>query len=259
MTRLTNFKGASFKDALAGAFGAAADAYHTAADVQREVASRLARRIGTLSLAPRPRILEIGCGTGFLHHALAPTLAGGQWLLTDLSEAMVRRARAGTNGPRFMVMDGERPSLAGGSFDLICASLVFQWFEDLPGSMAALLDLLAPGGALAFSTLTADSFPEWRAAHREIGTHAAMRSYPSVKDIARMIPKGVRVMLEAEAIPRPYRNAHAFLAHWKDIGTHVPDASRAPLTPGAMRKLLRRFENGITVTYHVTYGTIVKA
>lgn len=249
----------NLKHAVAGAFGAAADSYHSAADVQRDVASRLARRICGLSLPPRPRVLEIGCGTGFLYQALTDALPDSTWLLTDLSAAMVTRARAGI-GPkaRFAVMDGERPALTSGAFDLICSSLVFQWFEDLQGSLARLADLLAPGGALTFATLTAGSFPEWRDAHRDIGAHAAMRTYPTLKDIARMCPDGTSVRLESEAVPRPYRNAHAFLTHWKEIGTAIPDARRAPLTPGAMRKLLRRFEGGITVTYHVAYGTIIK-
>lgn len=255
MTRLTSLKGT-----LATTFGAAADAYHSAADVQREVASRLARRISGLPLAPQPRVLEIGCGTGFLHQALAPDLTGGRWLLTDLSEPMVRHTRAGLKreDAGFVVMDGERLAIAPGSIDLICASLVFQWFEDLQESLRGLIDLLAPGGVLAFSTLTAESFPEWRNAHLKIGTASAMRNYPSAKDIAHMMPGDLRIEIETESVPRSYRNATAFLTHWKQIGTHVPDASRPPLTPGTMRKLLRQFERGITVTYDVAYATIIK-
>ena len=64
------------------------------------------------------------------------------------------------------------------SFDLICASLVFQWFEDLPHSLLGLTDLLSPGGALAFSTLSAESFPEWQAAHHDIGARSAVRGIP---------------------------------------------------------------------------------
>lgn len=256
MTRVSNLKGA-----LRGAFGAAADAYHSAADVQREVASRLARRIAALTLAPRPRVLEIGCGTGFLSQALAADLTGASWVLSDLSEAMVKRTRRGAPVPqaRYAVLDGEHPPFADDSFDLICASLVFQWFEDLPAALSKLTHLLAPGGALAFSTLTAESFPEWREAHSQMGMRAAVRGYPTIRELARMIPKSAYVDLEAEAVARTYPSAHAFLAHWKEIGTHVPDTDRAPLTPGAMRKLLRTFERGITVTYHVAYGTVIKA
>lgn len=249
----------SSKGTLAGAFGAAADAYHSAADVQRDVAARLARRIADLPSAPRPRVLEIGCGTGFLHQALAPDLADAQWLLTDLSEAMVRRARA-TVGPgaTYAVMDGERPALAG-RFDLICASLVFQWFETLGPSLAALSAYLAPDGILAFATLTSESFPEWRGAYRDLGLHPAVRAYPTARALETMAPPGMSMHVQTEQIVRTYNDAHSFLAHWKRIGTHVPDASRPPLTPGAMRKLLRRFANGISVTYDVAYGVMRKA
>lgn len=246
------------KITLATAFGAAADAYHGGADVQREVAARLARRIGTLNLAS-PRVLEIGCGTGFLYQALAPNLPGASWLLTDLSAAMVERARSEIGDHvHFAVMDGEHPTFMDDRFDLICASLVFQWFEDLPGSLRKLTGLLNPGGVLAFSTLAAESFPEWHEAHRALGIQAATRVYPTIDEIAGMAPPGTRIAVDVEEIPRAYPNAHAFLTHWKEIGTHVADTDRAPLTPGVMRKLLRRFEDGVTVTYHVAYGSILK-
>lgn len=243
------------KSALARAFGAAADAYHGDADVQREVAARLARRIAAAGLASRPRILEVGCGTGFLHQALAPALPGGDWLLTDLSEPMVRRARR-TVGPgaRYAVMDGERPAARAGGFDLVCASLAVQWFDDLGAALAGLAALLAPGGVLAFATLAAGSFPEWRRAHRDLGVRAAVRAYPAPDALRAMAPPGTRLDLSTESIARAYPDARAFLAHWKRIGTHLPASGRAPLAPGVMRKLLARFADGITVTYDVAYG-----
>lgn len=111
---------------MAAAFGRAADDYHRAADVQRDVAARLARRVAAVAPRPSPRLLEIGCGTGFVYRALSPHLPGAWWLLSDLSEAMVRRARAeiGGGAATFAVLDGERTPFAPASFDVVCASLV---------------------------------------------------------------------------------------------------------------------------------------
>lgn len=169
---------------------------------------------------------------------------------------MVRRARVTTDSGRttFAVMDGEHPALPDKSCDLICASLVFQWFEDLSGTLARLGRLLKPGGVIAFTTLTGDSFPEWRKAHHDLGVTPAMRNYPSVEAFAAMAPPGLSLVIEHERITRAYGDARLFLHHWKQIGTHLPDAARRPLPPGTMRKLLRRFETGISVTYDVAYG-----
>ena len=46
-------------------------------------------------LPPRPRILEIGCGTGLLTRELARRLGPADWMLTDISPAMLEIARLG--------------------------------------------------------------------------------------------------------------------------------------------------------------------
>ncbi|HEX4095209.1 MAG TPA: methyltransferase domain-containing protein, partial [Caulobacteraceae bacterium] len=79
---------------LRKAFDAAAETYDAAAPVQRAVAARLAEKIAALPLPPKPRILEIGCGTGFLTAALRERLPGGEWLITDISPRMLDACRA---------------------------------------------------------------------------------------------------------------------------------------------------------------------
>ena len=81
------------KTAIIKAFGTAATRYDGAAGLQRQVAQDLANRIAALPLASNPKILEIGCGTGFLGRALAPLLGEAQWVCTDIAAAMVAQAR----------------------------------------------------------------------------------------------------------------------------------------------------------------------
>ncbi|GEP10802.1 methyltransferase domain-containing protein [Methylobacterium gnaphalii] len=44
-------------------------------------------------LAPSPRTLEIGCGTGFLTRALRSRIPVGSMLATDIAPAMIARCR----------------------------------------------------------------------------------------------------------------------------------------------------------------------
>ncbi|PWC84307.1 hypothetical protein AEJ54_29585, partial [Azospirillum sp. Sp 7] len=152
------------KAAIAAAFGKAAPRYEEHAAVQRIAAERLAERVARLPLPPRPRVLEIGCGTGFLSRALRERIGPADWLLTDLSPDMLARCRAALGDPTdsaFRIMDGEKPDLDG-PFDLIVSSLALQWFRDPTAALARWAEMLAPGGRIAVATLAADSFREWR-------------------------------------------------------------------------------------------------
>jgi malonyl-CoA O-methyltransferase len=243
---------------LRQAFDAAADTYDAAAPVQRAVAGRLADRIAALPLPPRPRILEIGCGTGLLTQALRARIGEADWLVTDLSPRMLDacRARLAAGEVEFRVMDGERPALeAGRRFELICSSLAVQWFEALGPALARLADLLAPGGWLAFSTLAAGTLEDWRRAHAELGLACGGPAYPSAEALAGML--GPRGRIEIETVVQAHADARAFLGDLKAIGAGSPASGRRPLAPGELKRVMRRFDQaGASARYDVAYGTL---
>lgn len=250
------------KQAVKRAFGSAGS-YDDEAHVQREVAERLARHIAALPLPPNPRILEIGCGTGFLTSALQAEI-GGAWTVTDLSPDMVARCRdvlKPASGIHYLAMDGEHPCFTDGPrFDLICSSLAFQWFEDLPGSIARLGGLLAPGGHLAFATMADGSFGEWHAAYRACGLSAAVPDYPSTAALDVMTPAGMIADIRDFRLHPRFGSGHAFLRHLRGIGAYVPQADSSPLSPGALRQVIRAFEaSGSAITYHIACCTYRKA
>jgi malonyl-CoA O-methyltransferase len=230
---------------IADAFGRARH-YDTHAAVQRIVAQRLAARIATLSIPKAPRILEIGCGTGFLGIGLIDCWPGARWTMTDVAPAMIDRAQARFAGREitFAVMDGEEPTLAG-PFDLICSSLTFQWFTDLAGSVARLRGLLAPGGRLVFTTLAAESFLEWRRAHDAFP--AGTPDYPSGP-----VLKAIGLDVSIETIPMMHVNAREFLRSVKGVGAGTPRVDHLPLTPRQLRTVMERFEaSGSVASYAI--------
>ncbi|HEV7439857.1 MAG TPA: methyltransferase domain-containing protein [Methylobacterium sp.] len=244
----------SWKQAVARAFDGA-EAYDRAAGIQGPVATKLARRIAGLALPASPRILEIGCGTGFLTAALRERIATGPMLVTDIAPFMLARCRArmGTAGDlRFCVMDGERPCLsAEPGFDLIASSLAAQWFEALPDALAGLSRLLAPGGWLAVATLVDGTFAEWAEAHRAQGVAPATPRYPPEAQLAGLRLPGCTVSVAVEPAVEAHPDGHAFLASLRAIGAGTP-AGGTPLPAGTLRRVLRHFEaGGARVTYAV--------
>lgn len=236
-------------------FGAAARHYERHARVQRHAAETLARRIAALPLPARPRILEIGCGTGLLTRALAGHLGEADWTLSDIAPDMLRQARTGLRlrGPvRYHLMDGEFPQGLHGTYDLICSSLAVQWFGDLNAGLARLAAWLRPGGHLAIATLAEGSFHEWRQAHHALALRAATPSYPAA-------PTMRAGLLPGHAICRPRSEQHAdgldFLRALKGIGATAPRAGHQPLSTAQMRAVLRQFDRqGAHVTYQLAYG-----
>ena len=241
---------------LRRAFDAAADTYDAAAPVQRAVAQRLAEKIAALPLPPRPRILEIGCGTGFLTAALRDRIWDADWLVTDLSPRMldVCRTRVGTgSGIAFQILDGERPDRDGRRFDLVCSSLAFQWFDDLEAALGRLSDLLAPDGWLAFSTLAEGTLAEWRQAHTVLDLDCGAPDHPSSLTLAEML--GPRGRIETETVVQAHADARAFLDDLKAIGAASSPPGRLPLAPGDLKRVMRRFdEAGSSVRYEIAYG-----
>ncbi len=254
---------ANHKASIAASFDAAASTYEKGADLQLKVADRLAERIARLTVPDSPKILEIGCGTGFLTRNLHKTFPHASWAITDISPAMTARCRAtlpNTDNTTFCAMDGESPCFAqGASFDLICSSLTYQWFEDLSSSLYTLATLLRPGGHLVFFTLAADSFTEWRRAFENIGEDSSVLNPLPAEDIFQAMPDGPST-IDEERILQPYPSGHAFLKKLKQIGAHRPPLGQRPTSAGVLRRALREFDSNSNrhVTYHIAYGVFTK-
>lgn len=230
-----------------------AEGYDRFAAVQARVAQRLAGRIAALDLPDGPRVLEVGCGTGFLTEALIERGIGGPWLITDLSAQMIARCRARVGDAperRFAVLDGEygaRPE--GAPFDLIVSNLTFQWFDDQAAAATRLVEWLAPGGRLIFTTLAANTFAEWRAAHAAQGLVAGTLPFASVAELG-MMPLGSETTVEHER--ETYGSAREFLHALKAIGAGTAAARHRPLGVGALRRVMASFEQaGAAASYEV--------
>lgn len=240
------------KDQVAAAFSAATATYEAAARAQAISADHLAAIALALPRPPLARVLEFGCGTGLLTRRLLPLVAG-DWLVTDLSPAMLDAARAIAARARFQVMDAEAPELGDQRFDLIVSNLAAQWFHDLGAAIARLTALLAPGGHLVFSTLGAHSFQQWRDAHQSLGLPCGIPDFPSRAELEKILPAA---RIDQQLFTLSYDHGRAFAAELKRIGAGTPSPGHRPLTVADMRHVLQRLGQPTAITYDVLHAVI---
>ena len=121
------------------------------------------RRIGTdaavvaailrAASSPAPRVLDVGCGEGWLARALVPH--GARTVGVDASPALVARARE-LGGGDFHVLDYDAlcadRSRPGGAFDVIALNFALL-AESVTPLLASLGARLAPGGRIVLQTV----------------------------------------------------------------------------------------------------------
>lgn len=141
-------------------FARRARSYDQHAQMQRLMAHRLVSEVRE-AMGQARRILEIGCGTGYLTQLLRQANQEARLVALDLDAVLVEAARqrlGAAAGVAWLVADGESP--LGGAYDLIIANATFQWFTQPAETMGNYYQNLAPGGFLAFSTLGPGTFRE---------------------------------------------------------------------------------------------------
>lgn len=213
-------KDKSRKNQIIERFGKAS-AYDQAAFVQKIVAKKLAEKIKLTfpnSTFLPIKILEFGCGTGFLTEELTRLFPKAEITVSDISPAMLERAKTKfdplRNALNFQVLDGENPPQYP-FYDLICSSLSLQWFADRQKGLRRLIDQLNPDGQLWVSTLCENSFHEWRQLYHQRNLLCPIMECASISELQSDWPAlGQGEWISEKIIDYP-QNGFTFLRHFK--------------------------------------------
>jgi ubiquinone/menaquinone biosynthesis C-methylase UbiE len=145
------------RDRDVAAFGERAQRYDEGwlGRMHHQIADRTADLALTCVPAPR-RILDVGCGTGYLLGRLAVRAPQAEALAgIDAAPAMIEVAgdAAADDRLRFVVGTAERLPWPAASFDLVVSTTSFDHWADQRAGLAECARVLAPGGCLVLADL----------------------------------------------------------------------------------------------------------
>lgn len=240
-------------------FGRAATSYHASTPVQLWMAGRL------LELLPsdlvRPKILELGCGTGHLTRLLARRFPASALVATDLSEPMLREAAAiwpqDLVRPAWETLDARAPYRAPLQPDLVASNALIQWFPDLAAHFRSIRSLSKPGTEYVVSGFCRDHFPELESILESVEFgYEPGPGHASDEAIEAAQREGWRALVVCEESKiESYPSAIDFLRHLKSSGANRPPPEGRPLTRSRLQRLVDRLTreaaspHGISITW----------
>jgi SAM-dependent methyltransferase len=133
------------------------------------------------------RMLEVGCGTGFMLEGLAAALPGAALWATDARVEGLAHARARVPNATFLQMDARRPPFAG-HFDVIGAFDVLEHIAEDHLALEGMARALRPGGHVV---LTVPQHPWLWSAADEFACHKRRYSRPELLSRLRSCGLGV--------------------------------------------------------------------
>lgn len=252
------------KAAVASRFNRSAETYDHHCRVQRLMADRL---VNTLKGIAQPhRVLELGCGTGYLTGLLASRFPAAQILALDFAGRMVDVARDRLKGTTvdLDVADAETAFFEPESFDLIVSNATIQWFDTPAETLDRLAAALLPGGLMLHATFGPATFAELRKVLQAPG----LPLRPAEQWVSMLAASGLRAAgSTTDRVTLTYPGAAGFLAELRATGaTWRPGgAGEGPLPPGLLRSGLSRYDaefgsaDGVPVTYELVEVSGVRA
>lgn len=111
--------------------------------------------LAMMQLKPGDRVLDLGCGAGWASRILAKAVVGpertGQVIGMDVSDAMIRRARAAStehDNLMFVVGSAQQVPWEENFFDKVLSVESFYYYADQERALAELFRVMAPKGEL---------------------------------------------------------------------------------------------------------------
>lgn len=238
----------------------------------REVGRRLSERLQYIRLTPQ-RILDVGCGPAETRAPLLAQYPRADWIGLDISERMLKSAKAEGTGARAkrwlrgassyrIVGDGGQLPIGDNSVDLVFSNLMLHWHPQPHTVFPEWKRVLRTDGLLMFSCFGPDTLKELRAAASALPDARPM-PFVDMHDFGdMMVASGFATpVMDAEAITLTYASPRDLLREVRALGGNprddralsLPSTSQAHALLSAL-EAQRGNDGRIRLTFEVAYG-----
>ncbi len=226
-------------------FNKAAHNYDNNASMQRMVAYRLAELAKTI-FPGKTHLLDVGCGTGFITHALK---GHNQVMQCDIAFGMCRQAQLA--GPVFQC-DMDRLPLGDNMVDGMTSSLAFQWTRDPSALVSETARVIRDEGYALISMAIPDSLREIITCFNDAGESERLHKFiPESKWVQLFQRHFTSVSFETKQYSFFYPDLYAALNSIRAIGGMNKGPSRRRyLSKSKLEQMARYY----LAHFHSPYG-----
>lgn len=197
--------------------------------------------LGFVGAEPGHLLLDVGCGTGWLHTALVARRVNAVAL--DLSFGMAQETQRQASNGAFRVAvlqaDARLLPMRNASFDRVIATHVFFHVPDVRGALREMRRVLRPGGRMLASTNAADHSQRLYELHADVarsfgytptapaGSHFTLDHLDLVREVFPQAERHVRsdafMFRNADVAVRFYATGRVDgIQEWRSDGGHRP-------------------------------------
>tara|TARA_Y100001968_G_scaffold214785_1_gene197593 strand:+ start:9070 stop:9819 length:750 start_codon:yes stop_codon:yes gene_type:complete len=228
-------------------FDSAAPLYNNNADLQKSIATKLAKICCKYSI-PHGIWADLGSGTGLLAESLEKFNTNQNVIRIDNSPSMIRQQKATTTTlwdlnrglPKFP----DRPTLLASSF-------VLHWLKEPSIRLEEWFSALAPGGWLALAVPIQGSFQEWYEASLRAEVNCTAWDLPSQELLLKSVKKGKIRHNQIITSTENSNNITSLLKRMVKVGAHT--SSKSSLSISQWRRIQKVWEKSNNDTVALTW------
>jgi malonyl-CoA O-methyltransferase len=231
------------KELIKKRFSRSLKTYSGNAVIQKQMAKKLVGEIPGFNFE---KILELGCGTGFITEELVSKINFSDYITVDIIPECKNYISKISDKIRFICEDIEdNNKIYSSKYDLIISNATLQWLDNLPQFIQKLKNNLTDTGYLIFTLFGKENYKELAPFVKN------PLKYYSVDEIKNFCTDYEIINISEEKFVMEFKTPTYVLRHIKNTGVNA--LSEAHWTRKDLINFEKEYSKEITLTYHPIY------